>query len=98
MVVFSCEIVSFSSLNWMSFALDAKMCIRDRPSPAPLQEVVRLNFNSKAENSEPMLLCQPATVGPTSIADISVSIEISLGNATIRIAHGTDPAILDRCV
>ena len=88
--------------NWVS-RLRKKACYeipesisKAEPSPALLQEVVRLNFNSKAENSEPMLLCQPATMGPTSIADISVSIEISLGNATIRIANGTDPAILDR--
>ena len=43
-----------------------------------------------------MLLYQPAPASPTSIADISASIEISLGNATIRIANGTDLAILDR--
>ena len=43
-----------------------------------------------------MLLGQPAPTSPTSIADISASIEISLGNATIRIANGTAPAILDQ--
>lgn len=43
-----------------------------------------------------MLLCQSAPASPTCIADISASIEISLGNATIRIANGTDLAILDR--
>ncbi|WP_270816693.1 IS66 family insertion sequence element accessory protein TnpA [Hungatella effluvii] len=88
--------------NWVS-RLRRKACCeipesisKVEPSPAPVQEVVRLNFNSKAENPEPMLLCQPAPASPTSIADISASIEISLGNATIRIANGTDPAILDR--
>ena len=55
-----------------------------------------LIFNTKAENSESMLLCQPAPASPTCIADIPASIEISLGNATIRIANGTDLAILDR--
>ena len=63
---------------------------------APVQEVIRLNFNLKAENPESMLLGQPAPASPTSIANISVSIEISLGNAAIRIANGTDPAILDQ--
>lgn len=42
-----------------------------------------------------MLLCQPAPASPTSITDISAMIEISLGYATIRIANGTVPAILD---
>lgn len=88
--------------NWVS-RLTRKACCeipesisKAEPSPAPVQEVVRLNFNSKAENSESMLLCQPAPASPTSIADISAMIEISLGNATICIANGTDPAILDR--
>ena len=66
------------------------------PSPTPAQEVVRLNVHSKAANPELMLLCQSAPASPTCIADISASIEISLGNATIRIANGTDLAILDR--
>ena len=88
--------------NWVS-RLRKKACCeipesisKAEPLPAPVQEVVRLNFNSKAGNPESMLLCQPALTGPTRIADITARIEISLGNATIRIANGTDPALLDR--
>ena len=88
--------------NWVS-RLRKKACCeipepisKAEPSPAPVQDVVRLNFHSKAENPELMLLCQSAPASPTCIADISASIEISLGNATIRIANGTDPAILER--
>ena len=88
--------------NWVS-RLRKKACCeipesisKSELSSAPIQKVVRLNFHSKAQNPEPMLLCQPAPASPTSIANISTSIEISLGNAIIRIANGTDPAILDR--
>ena len=58
--------------------------------------MVRLNFNAKAEDPQAMLPCQPAPASPTCIADIPARIEIYLGNATIRIANGTDPAILER--
>ena len=88
--------------NWVS-RLRKKVCCeipesisKAEPSPAPVQDVVRLNFNSEAENPQAMLLCQPAPASPTCIADISARIEIYLGNATIRIANGTDPAILNR--
>ena len=88
--------------NWVS-RLRRKACCeipesisKAEPLPAPVQEVVRLNVHSKAANPERMLLCQSAPANPTCIADISASIEISLGNATIRIANGTDLAILDR--
>ena len=80
--------------NWVS-RLRRKACCeipesisKAEPSPTPAQEVVRLNVHSKAADPEP--------ASPTCIADISASIEISLGNATIRIANGTDLAILDR--
>lgn len=66
------------------------------PSPSPVQEVVRLNFNSKAKHPQAMLLCQPALASPICTADIPARIEIYLGNAIIRFANGTDPAILDR--
>ena len=85
--------------NWVS-RLRKKACCeipesisKAEPSPAPAQDVVRLNFNAKAEDPQAMLPCQPA---PASIADIPARIEIYLGNATIRIANGTDPAILER--
>ena len=88
--------------NWVS-RLRRKACCeipesisKAVPSLTPAQEVVRLNVHSKAANPERMLLCQSAPANPTCIADISASIEISLGNATIRIANGTDLAILDR--
>ena len=88
--------------NWVS-RLRRKACCeipesisKAEPSLSPAQEVVRLNVHSKAANPELMLLCQSAPASPTCIADISASIEISLGNATIRIANGTDLAILNR--
>ena len=88
--------------NWVS-RLRKKACCeipesisKAEPLPAPVQEVVRLNVHSKAADPELMLLCQPAPASPTCIADIPASIEISLGNATIRIANGTDLAILNR--
>ena len=88
--------------NWVS-RLRRKACCeipesisKAEPLPAPVQEVVRLNVHSKAADPELMLLCQPAPASPTCIADIPASIEISLGNATIRIANGTDLAILNR--
>ena len=88
--------------NWVS-RLRKKTCreipesiSKAEPSPDPVQEVIRLDFNSKEKNPEPMFLCQPALTSPTRIADISAMIVISLGNATIRIANGTEPAILDR--
>lgn len=88
--------------NWVS-RLRKKACCeipesisKAEPSPAPVQEVVRLNLHSKVEKLEPMLLSQPALESPARISDISAMIEISLGNATIRIANGTDPAMLDR--
>ena len=88
--------------NWVS-RLWKKACCeipesisKAEPSPAPVQDVVRLNFNSKAEHPQAMLLCQPAPASPTCTADIPAKIEIYLGNAIIRIANGTDPAILDR--
>ena len=43
-----------------------------------------------------MFPVQPALEDPYRIPEISASIEISLGSATIRIANGADPAILDR--
>lgn len=87
--------------NWVS-RLRKKACeipesiSNAEPSTANVQEVVRLNFNPKASKSEPMLLGQPALEHPTGITDIPAMIEISLGNATIRIANGIDPMILDR--
>ena len=88
--------------NWVS-RLRKKACCeipesisKAEPSPAPVQDVVRLNFNSKAENPQALFLCRPSPASLTCIADISAMIEIYLGNATIRIANGTDPALLDR--
>lgn len=86
--------------NWVS-RLRKKACCEipesiSKAEPSPDQDVVRLNLNSKAENPQAMLLCQPASANPTCIADIFAKIEIYLGNVTIRIANGTGPAILER--
>lgn len=86
--------------NWVS-RLRKKAC-REIPesiskaAPSPAQDVVRLNFNPKAERPESMFPVQPALEDPYRIPEISASIEMSLGSATIRIANGADPAILDR--
>ncbi|MFR1871880.1 MAG: hypothetical protein ACLSXO_05055 [Coprococcus sp.] len=58
--------------------------------------MVRLTFNPKAEKPESMFPVQPALEDPSRISEISARIEISLGDVTIRIANGVDPAILDR--
>lgn len=88
--------------NWVS-RLRKKACCeipesisKAEPSPVPVQEVVRLNFDTKVSEPKPVLLCQPALEHPAGFTDIPAMIEISLGNATIRIANGTDPVILDR--
>lgn len=66
------------------------------PAPSPAQDVVRLNFTPKEEKTELMFPVQPVLEDPSRIPEISARIEISLGSATIRIANGVDPAILDR--
>ena len=66
------------------------------PAPSPAQDVVRLNFNPKEERTEPTFPVQPVLEDPSRIPEISERVEISLGSATIRIANGADPAILDR--
>ena len=65
------------------------------PAPSPAQNVVRFNFNPKAERPESMFPVQPALGNPSRISELSARIEISLGGATFRIANGADPAILE---
>ena len=85
--------------NWVS-RLRKKAC-REIPesiskaAPSPAQDVVRLNFNPKAERPESMFPVQPALGNPSRISELSARIEISLGGATFRIANGADPAILE---
>lgn len=88
--------------NWVS-QLRKKACCKipvsifgDTPSPAPVQEVVRLNLHSESMIREPAVLTPPVLHDPIRASEISVMIEISLGNTTIRIANGTEPAMLDR--
>lgn len=86
--------------NWVS-RLRKKACCElpesiSKAAPSPAQDVVRLNFNPKEERMEPMFPVQPVLEAPSRIPELSARIEISLGSATIRIANGTDPAILDR--
>ena len=85
--------------NWVS-RLRKKACHEipesiSKAAPSPAQDVVRLNFNPKAERPESMFPVQPALEDPYRIPEISASIEMSLGSATIRIANGADSAILD---
>lgn len=86
--------------NWVS-RLRKKACSeipesisKVEPAPSPAQDVVRFNFNPKAERPESMFPVQPALGNPSRISELSARIEISLGGATFRIANGADPAIL----
>lgn len=86
--------------NWVS-RLRKKACYEipeslSKAEPAPVQEVVRLNFKSEEKQSDSMLLVSPALERPPRSLEITAMIEISLGNATIRIANGAEPATLDR--
>lgn len=88
--------------NWVSRLRKKACCEIPEPiskagsTPSPVQEVVRLRFDSKEEKQESMLLVQPDLEPTTRSSEISATIEISLGNATIRIANGADPATLER--
>ena len=50
----------------------------------------------KEERTEPMFPVRPVLEDPSRISELSARIEISLGGATIRIANGADPALLER--
>ena len=87
--------------NWVS-RLRKKACCESpksiskiEPEPSPAQDVVRLNFKPRAEWPKSMFPVQPALGNPSRISELSARIEISLGGATIRIANGADPAILE---
>ena len=87
--------------NWVSRLRKEACCeipesiSKVEPAPSPAQNVVRFNFNPKAERTEPMFPVQPALGNPSRISELSARIEISLGGATFRIANGADPAILE---
>lgn len=88
--------------NWVS-RLRKKACCeipvpasRKRLHPPSVQEVVKLDLLSKADDS-----CMPVSIRHIQEkadypAALTAMVEISLGNTAIRIANGTDPAILDR--
>lgn len=88
--------------NWVS-RLRKKACYdipapvsRDRHVPSATQEVVRLDFGTNTNTvnelpSEPLI----QTVTSQQVT-LTATIEISLGTAIIRIANGTEPAMLDR--
>lgn len=86
--------------NWVSRLRKEACCeipesiSKVEPAPSPAQNVVRFNFNPKAERPESMFPVQPALGNPSRISELSARIEISLGGATFRIANGADPAIL----
>ena len=89
--------------NWVS-RLRKKACYeipksisREAPTPSAAQEVVRLNLSSRSElQQEPVVVVPPALKEQSGVAETSAKIEISFGNATIRIANGTEPEILER--
>ena len=89
--------------NWVS-RLRKKACYdipdpvsREYISPPAVQEVVRLDLGPKTD-SNPGSVLSAGTIQeiPEQQAPLAAVIEISLGRATIRIANGTDPAMLDR--
>ena len=88
--------------NWVS-RLRKKACCeipesisKVEPAPSPAQDVVCLNFNPKEERTEPMFPVRPVLGDPSRISELSARIEISLDGATIRIANGADPALMER--
>lgn len=89
--------------NWVS-RLRKKACYdipdpvsREYISPPAVQEVVRLDLGPKTD-SNPGSVLSAGTIQeiPEQQAPLAAVIEISLGRATIRIANGTEPAMLDR--
>lgn len=66
-------------------------------SPPAVQEVVRLDLGPKTDSNLGSLLSTgPIQEMPEQQAPLAAMIEISLGRVTIRIANGTEPALLDR--
>ena len=70
--------------NWVS-RLRKKACCkipesisREDPSPAPVQEVVRLNLHSKTEMQESVVLVPPVLADSTRSSEIDAMIEILL--------------------
>lgn len=89
--------------NWVS-RLRKKAC-HDIPdpvsrgylSPPAVQKVVRLDLGPKtASNPGSVLPAGTIQEIPEQQAPLAAMIEIYLGRATIRIANGTEPAMLDR--
>lgn len=89
--------------NWVS-RLRKKTCY-DIPGPISkqelipptVQEVIKLDLFSKTgSNPGGFLSAGPIQEIPEHQAPLDAMIEISLGQATIRIANGTEPALLDR--
>lgn len=89
--------------NWVS-RLRKKACYdipdpvsRDEFLPSVTQEVVRLDLSPKTERTpgrrSSAIPLQAVSEQPVPLSAV---IEISLGRATIRIANGTEPAMLDR--
>lgn len=89
--------------NWVS-RLRKKACheipdpvSREHLGPPAVQEVVRLDLGPKPV-SNPNSVLSVGTIQeiPKQQAPLAAMIDISLGRATIRIANGTEPAMLDR--
>lgn len=89
--------------NWVS-RLRKKACYdipdpvsREYLSPPAVQEVFRLDLGPKTDSNPGSLLSTGPIQGiPEQQAPLAAMLEISLGRATIRIANGTEPAMLDR--
>ena len=89
--------------NWVS-RLRKKACYdipdpvsREALIPPAVQEVVRLDLSPKT-NSNPSGILSAGLIQetPEQQVPLAAMIEISPGRATIRLANGTEPAMLDR--
>lgn len=87
--------------NWVS-RLRKKACYdipapasRDSFTPSDVQEVVKLDFPDQTKESDliPLESCQPVSAQSALRNPV---IEISLGQAIIRISNGTEPAMLNQ--
>jgi len=93
--------------NWVSRLRKSGMSIpvtsnQEKKTPAPLQEVVKVNLISDLASVPDPMQVEQNTCIVTDQANIkSPAVEILLGNATIRFFNNTDKSLIEttlRCV
>jgi transposase-like protein len=93
--------------NWVSRLRKSGMSIpvtsnKEKKTPAPLQEVVKVNLISDlASVPAPMKVEQNTCIVKDQANIKSPAVEILLGNATIRFFNNTDTSLIEttlRCV